>query len=118
MKSKSAVLVKEFLTELEQAFIKSAVYIQKKYAMDNELLICLSALNPIVRGHSKAHSLLLKLIEFFKFAIPSESDSDITNELMNFQIDQCYQILKLARELINGGTLFFKVVDILLFPKS
>ena len=36
MRKKDSV-VKEFLTEIEQAFIKSAIYIRKKYAMGNEL---------------------------------------------------------------------------------
>ena len=109
MKSKSdSVLVKDFLTEIEQVFIKSAVYIQKKYAMDNELLICLSALDPIVRGHSKAHSLLLKLIEFFKFAIPSESDNDITNQLMNFKIDQCLPNFEIGERIDKWWNFVFQ----------
>ena len=41
------------------------IYLQKKYAIDNELLICLSALDPTVRGHTKTHSCLLKLLPYF-----------------------------------------------------
>ena len=62
-----AVIVKDFLSKLESAYTSSGLYIQKKYAIDNQLLVCLTALDPIIRGHTTIHSHFLKLLPYFKF---------------------------------------------------
>ena len=46
-------VAKEFMESLKSAYTEAGIYLQKKYAIDNELLICLSALDPTIRGHTK-----------------------------------------------------------------
>ena len=56
-----SVIVKELFDNLSSAYTVAGFFLQKKYAINNDMLICLSALNPIVCGHSKTDSCLLKL---------------------------------------------------------
>ena len=79
-------IVKEFRENLTSAYTEAGVYLQKKYAIDNELLINLSALDPIVRGHSKTHSCLLKLLPYFSFTL--SSNDQYTAEISAYQIDK------------------------------
>ena len=44
--------VKEFLGKLETAYKNAGVYIQNNYAVDNFLLVSLSSLDPLIRGHT------------------------------------------------------------------
>ena len=47
-------IVKEFFDNPSSAYTVAGIYLQKKHAIiDNDLLICLSDLDPIARGHSK-----------------------------------------------------------------
>ena len=79
-KKNDSEIVKEFFDNLSSAYNVAGVYLQKKYAIDNDLLICLSALDPIARGHSKTHSSLLKLRTYFNFTL-SYDDVNFTAEV-------------------------------------
>ena len=50
-------------------------------------MICLSALDPTVRGHTKTHSCLLKLLPYFNFSLSSD-DNQFTAEISAFQLDK------------------------------
>ena len=77
---------KEFMESFKSAYTEAGTYLQKKYAIDNELLICLLALDPTVRGLTKTHSCLLKLLPYFNFSLSSE-DNQFTTEISAFQVD-------------------------------
>ena len=79
-KKNDSEIVKEFFDNLSSAYNVAGVYLQKKYAIDNDLLICLSALDPIACGHSKTHSSLLKLRTYFNFTL-SYDDVSFTAEV-------------------------------------
>ena len=46
----------------------------------------MSALDPTVRGHTKTHSCLLKLLPYFNFSLSSD-DNQFTAEISAFQLD-------------------------------
>ena len=63
----------------------------KKYAVNNSLLTSLSALDPTVRGYSKAHSCLLKLLPYFSSILSNDEQytAEISKELSSFESGAC-----------------------------
>lgn len=47
-------LLVPFLAEVRKAYITTAVYLQKKLPLASPTLTALSALDPLLRGHSQA----------------------------------------------------------------
>lgn len=108
MKRKNdACIVKDFLKKLELAYTNAGVYIQKKYAIDSQLLTCLSALDPVIRGHTITHSHLLKLYPFFKFTCISQNDN-YTAEISSYQIDKNLPEFNIGDRLDVWWNLIFK----------
>ena len=58
LKDNNCKIAEEFMGSLKSAYTEAGIYLQKKHAINNELLICLSALDPTVCGHTKTHSCL------------------------------------------------------------
>ena len=48
----SREIVNNLLEDLKTAYIAAGVYLQGNYAIDNELLSTLSAIDPILRGYT------------------------------------------------------------------
>ena len=66
LKSKiDSEIVKEFFDNHSSAYTVFGVYLQKKIHIDNDLLICLSALDTIACGHSKTNSSFIKVGNIF-----------------------------------------------------
>ncbi|KAK3785617.1 hypothetical protein RRG08_015502 [Elysia crispata] len=65
---------KAILTSLKKAYIKTGEYMRKKLPLNNKFLENLSALDPIVRGHSAAVTALDKLRAFFP-TLDTDQDS-------------------------------------------
>ncbi|XP_060782423.1 uncharacterized protein LOC132889689 [Neoarius graeffei] len=61
-----------FLRNVMQAYTSSAVYIQKKFPLNNKLLKCVSTIDPSARGHSKTAEALRNL----KDMVPLISDDE------------------------------------------
>ena len=101
------MIVKDFLSKLESAYTTAGVYIQKKYAIDNQLLVCLTALDPIIRGHTATHSHLLKLLPYFKFTCSPENNN-YSAEISSYQIDKDLPVVTVGDRLDVWWSSLFK----------
>ena len=70
-KSKIQRYITNFYTKLRTAYVTAAVYIQKKYALNNPLLKFFFALDPRLRQSSLTHEKLLNLKPYFESFISS-----------------------------------------------
>ena len=70
-------------------------------------MICLSPLDPAVRGYTKTHSCLLKLSPYFNCSLSSE-DNQITVEISAFQVDNELSIFARACRLDSWWNNAFK----------
>ena len=68
------------------AYVDSASCLQKKYAIDNPVLMYLSAIDPIARGHSVTHSYLINLKPYFETFL-NDITGDYAAEIRNYIID-------------------------------
>ena len=62
----------DFYRKLRTAYVTAAVYIQKKYALNNPLLKFLFALDPRLRQSSLTHENLLNLKPYFETFLSSD----------------------------------------------
>ena len=76
----------DFYKKVRTAYVDSASYLQKKYAIDNPVLMYLSAIDPIARGHSVTHSYLINLKPYFETFLNDITD-DYAAEIRNYIID-------------------------------
>ncbi|KAL6473257.1 hypothetical protein MHYP_G00194450 [Metynnis hypsauchen] len=81
---KHALLV-PFLASVRKAYITTAVYLQKKLPLNSPTLIALSALDPLLRGHSQATLQLKRLSAMLNPLLPE--DQDLSRELVQFSVD-------------------------------
>ncbi|KAL6478662.1 hypothetical protein MHYP_G00120950 [Metynnis hypsauchen] len=81
---KHALLV-PFLASVRKAYITTAVYLQKKLPLNSPTLIALSALDPLLRGHSQATIQLKRLSAMLNHLLPE--DQDLSRELVQFSVD-------------------------------
>ncbi|KAL6473249.1 hypothetical protein MHYP_G00194370 [Metynnis hypsauchen] len=81
---KHALLV-PFLASVRKAYITTAVYLQKKLPLNSPTLIALSALDPLLRGHSQATLQLKRLSAMLNHLLPE--DQDLSRELVQFSVD-------------------------------
>ena len=79
-------IAEEFYQKLKSAYSTAGQYIQKKYPLDNQLLICLSGLNPSLCGHSKCHFALQRLYPYFKWLLEGEEYGDYFEEIHKYQL--------------------------------
>ncbi|CAJ1061482.1 hypothetical protein ROHU_023414 [Xyrichtys novacula] len=77
-------LLVPFLASVRKAYITTAV--QKKLPLDSPTLIALSALDPLLQGHSQAISQLKRLSAMLSHLLLE--DQDLPRELVQFSVDQ------------------------------
>ena len=65
---------KIFMENVKKAYSSTSLYMQKKLPLQNSLLISLSALDPIVRGHTATFSHLKNLCCICKITVTDELD--------------------------------------------
>ena len=68
------------------AYSTAAVYIQKKYPLDNKMWIYLGALDPAVRGTTACHTGLRKLLPYFKWLFTD--GENYSEEISKFQLEK------------------------------
>ena len=73
---KHSTLRQEFRKMIISAYTNAASYMQAKLPLCNQLLICLSAIDPKAQGHSVTHKHLKKLVKFFPTVIKSGPEMD------------------------------------------
>ncbi|XP_030272286.1 uncharacterized protein LOC115581383 [Sparus aurata] len=81
-KPKHALLV-PFLADVRKAYVTTAVYLQK-LPLASPTLTALSALDPLLRGHSQATIQLKRLSGMLKHLLPA--DQDIQRELVQLML--------------------------------
>ena len=80
-------LVLQFLSSVKTAYVVTTNYIQSKFPLENELLLSLSALDPLVRGHSVTYNHLKILLEYFPTLLNTEEKKEAyLKEISNYQL--------------------------------
>lgn len=67
-------MLKPFLDQVLQGYIACGEYLQRKLPLESMTLQCLSAVDPIARGHSKTGHLLRELMEMLSKFLPADVD--------------------------------------------
>lgn len=67
-------LLKPLLDQVLQGYITCGEYLQSKLPLESMTLQCLSAVDPIARGHSKTGRLLRRLVEMLNQFLPADVD--------------------------------------------
>ncbi|KAL2102116.1 hypothetical protein ACEWY4_001284 [Coilia grayii] len=70
---------------VRKAYTTTAVYLQKKLPLNSPTLIALSALDPLLRGHSQATIQLKRLGGMLSHLLPE--NQDLQRELVHFNVD-------------------------------
>ena len=77
-----------FQEKLRNAYIDSGVYLQKKFPLNNKLLLYLSAIDPKAQGNSVTYSALKKLKNFFLTVLSGNDDeTEYLKEISKLQCD-------------------------------
>ncbi|KAF3841376.1 hypothetical protein F7725_007238 [Dissostichus mawsoni] len=81
-------IVLKFLNTVKTAYISTAAYMQKKLPLNSRTLQALSALDPLVRGHSETGILLKRLSgpEMMGHLVPPQFDVPL--EVVKFNVDR------------------------------
>ena len=83
----------DFYTKLRTAYVTAAVYIQKKYALNNSLLKSFRALHPWLRYSSLKHENLVNLKPYFKTLLSSYC-GEYSSEIQKYLLIQNYRYQK------------------------
>ncbi|XP_034058946.1 uncharacterized protein LOC117537731 isoform X2 [Gymnodraco acuticeps] len=92
-------LLVPFLAEVREAYITTAVYLQKKLPLASPTLTALSALDPLLRGHSQATIQLKRLSGMLRHLLPA--DQDIQRELVRFNVDLTIPSFKEGESMVE-----------------
>lgn len=83
------VAVISFLNQASQAYIQCGQYLQKKLPLDNLLLKCISAIDPLARGHSVTADRLKMLPKLVKNVLSNEEEIQYALDVHLYQVDKC-----------------------------
>ncbi|KAJ4929459.1 hypothetical protein JOQ06_005067 [Pogonophryne albipinna] len=92
-------LLVPFLADVRKAYITTAVYLQKKLPLASPTLTALSALDPLLRGHSQATIQLKRLSGMLRHLLPA--DQDIQRELVRFNVDLTIPSFKEGESMVE-----------------
>ncbi|KAF3857796.1 hypothetical protein F7725_010997 [Dissostichus mawsoni] len=92
-------LLVPFLADVRKAYITTAVYLQKKLPLASPTLTALSALDPLLRGHSQATIQLKRLSGMLRHLLPA--DQDIQRELVRFNVDLTIPSFKEGESIVE-----------------
>ncbi|XP_033930621.1 uncharacterized protein [Pseudochaenichthys georgianus] len=81
------------------AYITTAVCLQKKLPLASPTLTALSALDPLLRGHSQATIQLKRLSGMLRHLLPA--DQDIQRELVRFNVDLTIPSFKEGESMVE-----------------
>lgn len=98
-------LLKPFLQEVSQAYKTCAKYLQKKLPLQSETLQSLSAVDPIVRGHSLTTVNLRKLTHMMGHLLPPDADTD--QEILRFNVDQALPSFQNGEDVVKWWAVVF-----------
>ncbi|GFR93736.1 DNA repair and recombination protein RAD54 [Elysia marginata] len=95
---------KKVLVKLQNAYIKTVQYLIKKLPIHNKFLEALSALDPVVRGHSVAVAAMMGLKNFFPTINHNDEnfDAETLDLLEGFCESQGYTFLRLDGQTPTG----------------
>ncbi|RXN22565.1 hypothetical protein ROHU_023414 [Labeo rohita] len=102
-------LLVPFLADIRKAYITTAVYLQKKLPLASPTLTALSALDPLLRGHSQATIQLKKLSGMLRHLLPA--DQDIHRELVQFNVDLTIPSFKEGESIVEWWGHVFDKLD-------
>ncbi|XP_034534681.1 uncharacterized protein LOC117809114 [Notolabrus celidotus] len=100
-------LLMPFLADVRKAYTTTAVYLQKKLPLASPTLTALSALDPLLRGHSQATIQLKRLSGMLGHLLPA--GHDVHRELLLFNVDLSIPSFKEGDSMVEWwGTVFDK----------
>ncbi|KAF3858932.1 hypothetical protein F7725_012133 [Dissostichus mawsoni] len=97
-------LLVPFLADVRKAYITTAVYLQKKLPLASPTLTALSALDPLLRGHSQATIQLKRYFGIFAewyAAAPLASRPGHPGELVRFNVDLTIPSFKEGESIVE-----------------
>ena len=92
-------LLKTFLHQARKAYTTTASYLQKKLPLASQTLRALSALHPLLRGHSQAVVQLKKLGGLMEHLLPV--DQDLHKELTLYTTDLSLSSFKEGESMVD-----------------
>ncbi|XP_034562620.1 uncharacterized protein LOC117829157 [Notolabrus celidotus] len=100
-------LLMPFLADVRKAYTNTAVYLQKKLPLASPTQTALSALDPLLRGHSQATIQLKRLSGMLGHLLPA--GHDVHRELLLFNVDLSIPSFKEGDSMVEWwGTVFDK----------
>lgn len=91
--------VLQFLEIVKTAYMSTAAYMQKKLPLDSRTLQSLSALDPLVRGHSETGILLKRLAGMMSHLVPPQFDVPL--EVVKFNTDSTLPLYIDGENMVN-----------------
>lgn len=101
----------QFLETVKTAYLTTAAYMQKKLPLNSKTLQSLSALDPLVRGHSVTGILLKRLAGMMGHLLPPHYD--VPQEVVKFNVDSTLPLCNDGDDMV---TWWVKVFDISRYP--
>ncbi|KAJ8346615.1 hypothetical protein SKAU_G00280160 [Synaphobranchus kaupii] len=92
-------LLKPFLQDVSRAYSTCAKYLQKKLPLQSKTLQCLSAVDPVVRGHTKTGFKLKKLTYTMSHLLPP--DADTHQEILQYSVDHTLPTFKEGDDVVR-----------------
>ncbi|KAK5895544.1 hypothetical protein CgunFtcFv8_009229 [Champsocephalus gunnari] len=86
-------------SDVRKAYITTAVCLQKKLPLVSLTLTAMSALDPLLRGHSQATIQLKRLSGMLRHLLPA--DQDIQRELVRFNVDLTIPSFKEGESMVE-----------------
>ncbi|XP_055031854.2 uncharacterized protein [Misgurnus anguillicaudatus] len=99
-------LLKPFLDQVLQGYIACGEYLQSKLPLESMTLQCLSAVDPIARGHSKTGCLLRQLAEMLNQFLPA--DVDVQQEVLQYGVDQSLPTFREGDDAVSWWAAVFE----------
>ncbi|XP_051545988.1 uncharacterized protein LOC127436096 [Myxocyprinus asiaticus] len=99
-------LLKPFLQQVSRAYTTCAKFLQKKLPLQSKTLQCLSAMDPVVRGHSQPGFELKKLTQMISHILPP--DADTHQEILQYSVDQTLPTFKEGDEAVTWWVSVFE----------
>lgn len=101
----------QFLETVKTAYLTTAAYMQKKLPLNSKTLQSLSALDPLVRGHSVTGILLKRLAGMMSHLVPPHYDVPL--EVVKFNVDSTLPMYNDGDDMV---TWWAKVFDTGRYP--
>ena len=100
----------EFMVKVKASFIETGKYMQLKLPLDNELFLCLTAINPENQFKDTTKKFLFKLPDLVKNVLSNEEYSIYEVEVVKYSVDNTLPVFQHPPN--SDGVIVNKRVDV------